>query len=448
MPAFVALLLSSIIVNFAIGVRVAHAVAVNERPVATRWLTLGIVFDLGLLAYFKYADFFVANANAALGTHWNIGRVILPIGISFYTFTQIAYLVDTWRAKVRETNPIHYGLFVTYFPHLVAGPVLHHAQMMPQFALPSIYRFNTANAAAGLAIIAIGLFKKVVLADGMSPYADAVFKAADGGAVPEAGEAALATLAYTLQLYFDFSGYSDMAVGLSWLFNIRLPFNFDSPYRATSISDFWRRWHISLSNFLRDYLYIALGGNRHGRVRRYANLAATMVLGGLWHGAGWSFVFWGALHGAYLMVNHGFRALCGNRVSERLHANHLYKLLGWVLTMTAVMFAWVFFRAETLPGALRMIQALLGAGSADGQWMHLLNSGLDARTGWLWCAVLSALACLMPNSNRIGTRLRDAARDGSLACGFLTGMTMLLAVMLVVVNETRDAVSAFIYFNF
>ena len=200
---------------------------------------------------------------------------------------------DSYRYGIKEHNFIHYGLFVTYFPHLIAGPVLHHAQMMPQFGNASTYRFSRVNFNAGLAIFAIGLFKKVVLADGISPYADAIFKAADAGLSPDSVEAWLGAIAYTFQLYFDFSGYSDMAIGLSWMFNVRLPFNFNSPYQATNISDFWRRWHMSLSQFLRDYLYIALGGNRKGIVRRYGNLMTTMVLGGLWHGANWSFVLWG-----------------------------------------------------------------------------------------------------------------------------------------------------------
>jgi alginate O-acetyltransferase complex protein AlgI len=221
MPAFTLLLLASIGFNFVAGTRIAR----SEGAARRRWLVAGIVVDMLLLAYFKYANFFVDNLNIALGTHWAPGRVVLPIGISFYTFTQIAYLVDNYRRKVNEFNIVHYGLFVTYFPHLVAGPVLHHAQMMPQFAQPSIYRWNGAQFGSGLAIFAIGLVKKVALADGVAPYADAVFRPADAGTMPAQGEAWLGALAYTLQLYFDFSGYSDMAIGLSWMFNVKLPYN-------------------------------------------------------------------------------------------------------------------------------------------------------------------------------------------------------------------------------
>lgn len=273
MPKFTLLLLASICFNFLVGRRIS---ASRSRV----WLTFGVTANLLLLAYYKYAGFLIANLNALIGSHWNPGPIILPIGISFFTFTQIAFLVDAYAKGVREPRFVHYGLFVTYFPHLVAGPVLHHAQMMPQFGLSKTYRFDFTNFGVGLGIFAIGLFKKVVLADGISPYSDAVFNAADAAQPITVEEAWLGALAYSLQLYFDFSGYSDMAVGLSWMFNIRLPFNFDSPYRACNISDFWRRWHMSLSSFLRDYLYITLGGNRRGEARRYVNLLTTMVLGG------------------------------------------------------------------------------------------------------------------------------------------------------------------------
>ncbi|MBI3154387.1 MAG: MBOAT family protein [Burkholderiales bacterium] len=448
MPEFTLLLLASIGANFAFGMRIAAARA-NGGP-AGAWLAAGVGFDLMLLAYFKYAGFFVDNVNALLGTTWSLGEIVLPIGISFYTFTQIAYLVDSWAGKVREVRPIHYGLFVTYFPHLVAGPVLHHAQMMPQFAHAAVYRFQGANFSAGLAIFAIGLFKKVVLADGVAPYADAVFAPVDAGLAPGAAEAWTGALAYTFQLYFDFSGYSDMAVGLSWMFNIRLPFNFDSPYKATSISDFWRRWHISLSTFLRDYLYFSLGGNRKGAARRYANLGITMVLGGLWHGASWSFVLWGALHGAYLMLNHGFRAWTARLGWRRaLDRSRAFAVLAWASTFGVTVVAWVFFRAETLPGALRMLQGMAGfAPPGTDAGLLLWNAGLQQPVAWGWCLVLGAAAVALPNSNALGERLRSALQRGAFWRGVVGASALLGAVGLVVLNTARDSVSAFIYFNF
>jgi alginate O-acetyltransferase complex protein AlgI len=445
MPEFVLLLLGSIAMNFAIGMRIAHAEDATRARRA--WLVLGVTLNLALLGYFKYANFFVANVNAVFGAEWKPAQVILPIGISFYSFTQIAFLVDTYRNKVREFNAVHYGLFVTYFPHLIAGPVLHHAQMMPQFALAQTYRVDGGNLAAGLAIFCLGLFKKVVLADGIAPYADAVFNPADQGLVPSTPEAWLAATAYMMQLYFDFSGYSDMAIGLSWMFNVRLPINFDSPYRARSISDFWRRWHISLSTFLRDYLYFALGGNRHGALRRYGNLMTTMLLGGLWHGASWSFVIWGALHGAYLMVNHGFRALCGERLCERLDRSRSFGLFAWLLTMLAVLVAWVLFRAQSLQGAVAILGAML-AGPAAADNTLLWNAGLQLGTGLSWCVALAAMAFLAPNSNRIGEWLLQRVHRGDTLRWVVGSLAMCTVLFLLLVNTARDSVSAFIYFNF
>ena len=244
MPTFVGLLLTSIGLNYLIAQRIVENFRLGLGSLAKRWLCLGLAVNLLILAYYKYANFLVDNLNVLAGTGWHLADIILPIGISFYTFTQIAYLVDAYEGKVNETNPLHFGLFVTYFPHLIAGPVLHHAQMMPQFADQSIYRPRVDNLVAGLAILTLGLFKKVVMADGLAPYADAVFTAADAGLQLESGEAWLGSVAYALQLYFDFSGYSDMAIGLSCMFNVKLPFNFSSPYQARNISDFWRCWHM------------------------------------------------------------------------------------------------------------------------------------------------------------------------------------------------------------
>lgn len=451
MPQFTLLLLSSIITNFLIGRRIGEArAAEGGLPRAKRWMIGGVVFNLALLAYFKYFNFFIATLDAALDVQIVALHVILPIGISFYTFTQIAFLADAYQKGVREYKFAHYGLFVTYFPHLIAGPVLHHAQMMPQFGREATYRFNLANFAAGLAIFCIGLIKKVVIADGISPYADAIFNVAAQGQVPTFQEAWLGSLAYTFQLYFDFSGYSDMAIGLSWMFNIKLPFNFDSPYKARNISDFWRRWHMTLSAFLRDYLYIALGGNRKGAVRRYVNLFLTMLLGGLWHGASWTFVFWGGLHGLYLAINHGFRAVTAP-IAAKLDDSKVFAVASWCLTFLAVVVAWVFFRAPTFSSAGRILVAMatppVPGGLPETNPM-LWNAGLDLNTGLVTCLALGAIAVFAPNSNRIGEVIREGCeRAFSRRAALLGGATM-LAVLLVVMNEVRESVSAFIYFNF
>jgi alginate O-acetyltransferase complex protein AlgI len=455
-PEYVLLLLVSIVGNFWVGQRIARLRGEGEGPRrhARRWLIAGVVANLALLGYYKYAGFFIANLNALTGAGIDLGRIVLPIGISFFTFTQIAFLADAYSKGVKEYRFIHYGLFVTYFPHLVAGPVLHHAQMMPQFALRETYRPQALNLACGLALFALGLAKKVLLADGISPYADATFNAAARGEALTANEAWLGAAAYSFQLYFDFSGYSDMAIGLSWMFNVRLPINFNSPYRATNIVEFWRRWHITLSQFLRDYLYIALGGNRFGVLRRHTNLMVTMLLGGLWHGANWTFVLWGGLHGLYLVVNHGWRALLGEARLARLGRNAAYRLACWALTMLAVMLAWVFFRAETFSSAMLMLRAMLGGGTTD---VQLWNAGLDAGRGWWLCALCGALAFLAPNSNTIGERLRvwlastataAAATHVAAARAAIAGAALTLTVFLLLINALRDSISAFIYFNF
>ena len=301
------LLVISIAVNYGFGEWILRA-RQGGRPSARALLIVAIAINLAALAYFKYADFFLRTVAELSGADIPLLGVVLPLGISFFTFTQIAYLVDVHAGKVVERNPIHYALFVTYFPHLIAGPVLHHAEMMPQFRNAEIYRPYLRNFVIGLAFLLMGLAKKVLVADSVAPVANMVFGA--GADVPLAASAAwLGVIAYTLQIYFDFSGYSDMAVGLSLLIGVRLPYNFNSPYQAWNITEFWRRWHMTLSRFLRDYLYVPLGGNRHGRARRYVNLMLTMLLGGLWHGASWTFVIWGGLHGAYLVVNHGWQWL-------------------------------------------------------------------------------------------------------------------------------------------
>lgn len=354
---FLLVLLISIVSNYGMGYWIGLHRA-GAGVAAKKLLAAAIVFNLTLLGYFKYSNFFIASVNQLSGGHIPALDVVLPLGISFFTFTQIAFLIDVYRGIAREYNFIHYLLFVTYFPHLIAGPVLHHKQMMPQFANPAIYRINNENIALGLSIFVLGLFKKVLIADSLSEYATPIFNAANNGHVLMLVEAWTGALAYTLQLYFDFSGYSDMAIGLSLMFNIRLPLNFDSPYKATNIIDFWRRWHMTLSAFLRDYLYIPLGGNRKGKMRRYLNLMATMLLGGLWHGAGWTFIVWGGLHGLYLTVNHGWRGW--KRKLGWRDGGRYSRFAAGALTFLAVVIAWVFFRAESMVSAQSILAAMAG----------------------------------------------------------------------------------------
>jgi D-alanyl-lipoteichoic acid acyltransferase DltB (MBOAT superfamily) len=422
-PAYVGLLLGSIFFNYGIGFALAREHDAGRERRKKLILTLGIAADLALLGYYKYANFFLDTANKLLDTGWAFQDILLPLGISFFTFTQIAFLVDAWSGKAREYNFIHYLLFVTYFPHLIAGPVLHHKEMMPQFARPQTYRFSWDNMTIGLMIFTIGLFKKAVLADGVSPYANMAFQSADAGEELDFLAAWGGALAYTAQIYFDFSGYSDMAIGLSRMFGIVLPLNFNSPYKATNIIDFWRRWHMTLSRFLRDYLYIPLGGNRKGTVRRQINLMLTMLLGGLWHGASWNFVLWGGLHGLYLALSHAWRSL-RERHFANISAGIGGKLAAWLLTFVAVVVAWVFFRATTLKGALNMLCGMAGmqgvslpaaiqpklGGAAD----LLQDLGVQFALGggsrflltWSWVVCLLVIALFLPNAQELMRRHR------------------------------------------
>lgn len=358
-PAYLGLLIFSLIFNYFVGTILSQQMTVlmNKKLL----LILGIVVNLALIGYYKYANFFVDNVNAVLDTTFNLNTIILPLGISFFTFQQVAYLVDAYRGETKEYSFLKYCLFVTFFPQLIAGPIVHHKEVMPQFAKKSIYRFNHENMALGLTIFLLGLSKKVLLADSIAIYGTRVFAAAADGANLNFFEAWTGAIAYSLQLYFDFSGYSDMAIGAARMFGIKIPINFNSPYKAISIIDFWRRWHITLSSFLRDYLYIPLGGNRQGKVRRYVNLLTTMVLGGLWHGAGWTFIFWGGLHGFYLIINHQWNAWRRAQGHDPKKSSWLSKLLGIFITFIAVVISWVFFRAENMNTAISMLMGMVGA---------------------------------------------------------------------------------------
>ena len=326
-PIYIVLILISIAVNYFFGTRLLSG---DERS-SKFFLAVGVSINLLLLGYFKYANFFVENVNALSGTDFHLKTIVLPLAISFFTFQQISYLVDAKQGKTSEYNFLHYCLFVCFFPQLIAGPIVHHKEMLPQFARSNALSPRWSNVAIGLSIFAIGLFKKTVIADSLSRYVGPVYDDPAAAASLDFFVAWGSTLAYTFQLYFDFSGYSDMAIGSARIFGITLPVNFFSPYKAVNIIDFWRRWHITLSRFLRDYLYIPLGGSRGGKARRYGNLLVTMLLGGLWHGAGWTFVIWGALHGAYLVINHGWRRLL-DVIGFKHTSTVVYRAFSWSIT--------------------------------------------------------------------------------------------------------------------
>jgi D-alanyl-lipoteichoic acid acyltransferase DltB (MBOAT superfamily) len=454
-PPHTLILLTSIVCNFFFGILIGRAGEVGSMG-RKRALVAALVLNLGALCYYKYFGFFSSIVTQASGLQWDVGNIALPLGISFFTFTQIAYLVDTYQGKVKEHDFLRYLLFVTYFPHLVAGPIIHHHDVMSQFGNGQTFRFNADHFSAGTVIFIIGLFKKVVIADNVAQFSATVFSLAEQGTAINMGAAWAGALAYALQLYFDFSGYSDMAIGLSLMLNVRLPFNFDSPYKSRSIVEFWRRWHISLSTFLRDYLYIPLGGNRHGKARRYLNMGVTMVLGGLWHGAGWTFIVWGALHGTYLALNHAWHSATDGMPFRQAR---WYAGLSWTVTLLAVLLAWIFFRAHSVEGALHLINAMLGLGAATGMQLPLAD-GASASLPLVFACLLPLLAITLwaPNSQEITASLmvqpHHFKAGKALATQALTwrpiplygavALGLLLAASLTCISQPTE----FLYFNF
>ncbi len=408
---FLPILLVSIAFNFSIG-----RLIINNRELAKIFLLVGVAGDLLLLGYFKYMNFFISNYNDIFQGAVSPFDLILPLGISFFTFTQIAFIVDAYRGEIEEFDLLTYSLFVTFFPHLIAGPILYHKNIIPQFYDAKTFAVSHENIARGLCYFIIGLFKKVVIADSISPWVKIVF---DNPASATFTDAWIGALSYTFQLYFDFSGYSDMAIGLGLMLNIRLPINFNSPYKALSIREFWKRWHITLSEFLKNYLYIPLGGNRGHHIR---NILITMLLGGLWHGAGWTFVVWGGLHGLYISVNH---------IWSRLDIS-LPKTLCWMITFISVVVAWVFFRASSLTDGLNIVGNMFGFG-AD----HVpMISGVKLRIELTWLLLL-LIGISLPNTQQVVEKIRPNLK-------FAVAAAILFWFCLLRLNN----VSEFLYFQF
>lgn len=432
---YLPLLCASIAFNYFCGKKILEA---TGTPRVKRLLLAGVTANLSLLFYFKYANFFVSNM---FGDTLSFAEVILPLGISFFTFTQIAYLVDASRQQAVQSDFVSYGLFVTVFPHLIAGPILHHKPMLKQFDSLRMYIFQWPNVAQGIFLFVIGLSKKVIFADTLSDYVKPIF---DGHfeVVPFIS-AWFGALAYTLQLYYDFSGYSDMAVGLGLLFNLHLPLNFNSPYKANSIIDFWRRWHITLSTFLKDYLYISLGGNRQGKGSHLRNLMLTMVLGGLWHGAGWTFIIWGAMHGVFLIVNHIWRNLGLSFPNSAAKA----------LTLLSVIIAWVVFRSPDIHTAVDILKGMFGFNGIGLPLKYESSLGFLKPFGVFFAqalnvdvsfyklsviCVLDLCVLLFPNSNEWLSKFRNHPKKWGVPCAVLFVICLLL---------TDDMVE-FLYYQF
>jgi D-alanyl-lipoteichoic acid acyltransferase DltB (MBOAT superfamily) len=402
-------MLISILVNFNIG-----KMLVQTKSKLLLWL--GLAFNLGLISYFKYFNFLLENISSILNTTVAAHEIILPLAISFFTFQQIAFLIDAYRGEGEEQSLLRYSLFITFFPQLIAGPIVHHKEMLPQFDKRQARHEITRNIAIGLSIFAIGLFKKTVIADGIAGYANIVFEQSATGSAITFFDAWGGALAYTFQLYFDFSGYSDMAIGIARMFGIILPLNFYSPYKAVNISEFWRRWHMTLSRFLRDYVYIALGGNRKGSVSRHSNLLITMLLGGLWHGAGWNFVIWGGLHGLYLTICHLYQQLKKKLLPNAGPSSTMNRFFAWLLTFIVVVISWVFFRATTFDSAIAMLSGMLGINGFElpnaiisrlggfREYLELIGIQVGNGSGsffievWIWNIVLLVSVLILPNT--------------------------------------------------
>ena len=377
-PPYLLLLLGSIVGNYAIGASLRHH--------HSRWvLAFGVAANLSVLSYFKYANFFLDNINKWTGTSLTWPHIFLPLGISFYTFQSIAYLADCKEGKVGRHSMLDFAVFLHFFPQLIAGPIVHHREMLPQFRSPRTFIVNHRNLATGFALFTIGLAKKILIADRFSNWVGEHFAHVDHLSPSQAWAA---VISFGFQLYFDFSGYSDMAIGLGLLFNVRYPQNFNSPYKSVSLIDFWRRWHMTLSRFLRDYLYIPLGGNRLGKGRRYLNLLITMLLGGFWHGAAWTYVIWGAWHGFFLAVNHAWE--------ER--GWKLPRFVGRALTLLVVFLGWAFFRSHGFHESLTLISTMFGGPHQGHDWPR--------QTQLYWLALITPVVLYAPNSLEIISRMK------------------------------------------
>lgn len=457
---FFVLLAGMTCLNYILGLALDAMPDARSGPLTRkRLLGLAVALNLLPLCWFKYAAFLLDNINLLPGVHIAFTHPGLPLGISFYTFLQIAWLVTVYRREARPEGFGTYAVFVSSFPYVISGPIVRYGQIAPQ--LGTLSAPDAARAAPALTVFVIGLAKKVLLADTVAVYADSIFHAAEKGFPLTSAEAWAGSLAYTFQLYFDFSGYTDMAIGVALLLGLRLPDNFDSPYKSTGIVDFWRRWHITLSSWLRDFLYIPLGGSRKGRLRQYRNLFLTMLLGGIWHGAGWPFVVWGALHGAMLSINHFFRSWVRDRLPERVLTHPGVRLCCIALTFLCINAAWVVFRAETMQGALHIYSAMLEGfrGGLAGSWEVLFpnNYVTDAR-----CLCLLALCGLLvwgfPNTRELvfgrSTVIRGTAGPETVisrpwlswtpSCVWATWLAVLAMGALILLSRK----SVFLYFKF
>ncbi|QUM86296.1 MBOAT family protein [Moritella sp. 28] len=430
-PSYLILMVASISINYLL-----YQLIVNGHNKSKLLTIIGVVFNVSLLAYFKYSYFIVDNISYFIGDV-SIEKILLPLGISFFTFQQIAFLVDSYKNDTDKYNLLDYTLFVTFFPQLIAGPIVHHKEMMPQFKYYK--KTNPSRIIKGFIIFTIGMFKKLIVADTFSIWADTGFSNVTGLTFFSAW---LTTISYTVQLYYDFSGYCDMAIGLALIFNIKLPINFNSPYKASNIQDFWHRWHITLSTWLKDYIYIPLGGNRNGHVSASFNVFMTFLIGGLWHGAGWNFIIWGGMHGAALAIH---RAWSYSKLRMPTY-------ISWFLTIMFVHFAWVFFRAENVSIAITVITKMLNFNldisnirmfSANAINFPLTSPLTSSIIMIIFLFVIILCTIVMKNSLEI-TKYNNEEHVFSTRSIILYGMLLGFVSLSMFMTST----SSFLYFNF
>lgn len=422
---YLLIIVSSILVNYVIAICMTNSRKQVANAKAKGFLFCGIIFNVALIGYFKYYDFFIENINHVFGTSIVLKNILLPLGISFFTFQQLSFLISVYKEEESVGNFLDYAAFVTFFPQLVAGPIVLYSEMIPQFKDDSRRHFNFDNFATGIFMFCVGLFKKAAVADTLAYFANAGF------GMTELGFAAgwVTSLCYTFQIFFDFSGYSDMAIGIGRMFNIVLPINFWHPYQSESISEFWRRWHITLGRALNTYIYKPLGGNRRGLPRTCINLFLTFLVSGLWHGAAWTFVLWGAIHGALVVIERVFQ--------ERL--SKVPKAIRILITFLSVNLLWVLFRADTCSQALTVYRGMVNFHNPSGLVQlvfstgSMVNSLIYACALLVFFAMLFASKCISINPSQIVLKCSTAIWS---ALFFAVGFLCL----------SRETI--FIYFNF
>lgn len=406
----------------------AMATPGRSRTFRRTCVAVSLTASLGILAYFKYANFFLWNIQAMVGGNFQPLELVLPVGISFYTFQSVSYIIDVYKGRVAPTPTwLEYAFFLSFFPALVAGPIVRADYFLPQ--IRENRHATRTEVYTGLWLILLGVVKKAIIADYIAQYNDLIFQTPGGYS---GFETLMGIAGYTMQIYCDFSGYSDMAIGIALIMGFRLAKNFNFPYKARNLTDFWHRWHISLSTWLRDYIYIPLGGNRHGTARTYANNFATMVIGGLWHGAAWKFVFWGAMHGVGLAVHKASKPWLG-----RIADNRGVRALSWLVTMAVVAALWVFFRADTWSDSITILGSVFKNFSFD-----YIPAFAAARTLWLvLMAVIIAAHCLPAG-------FWDKAQAWFVRSPWIVKLLIFMVVVQLVLELRSEDVAPFIYFQF